>query len=378
MDESFKLDKRKHDRHYAQIEKQAFKNTRPVEKPRIIILGGQPGSGKSKVLTDAVKDFPDGNVVVINGDDLRRYHPRRKEIWQLDDKRFAERTDPDTRVWTKRLFEKAIETRRNIIFESTMREAGPISETMQRLKDQGYHVTARVVATHERMSKTGIYCRYEDQKARKGYGRFTPPESHDAGYVGMPKTVEHIEANMLAHTVEVYNRSGGPPLYQNHLVNNRWQKQPGAAQAIQTERQRPPSLTEIEQFEADWQRIHKLMKDRNAPKKDIEQAKKLHQTLKLGIKEQLPERDELARRRAGKLTAKPEITEIRIAEPTGNDRRYSQKSGAEDLIMLRKRVVSGTCKLPEDQRQALDKWIDAKKKDKPPVPKKEKDKPRGR
>jgi len=378
MDESFKLTKREHDRRYERIEKQAFKNTRPVEKPRVIILGGQPGSGKSKVLINAKKDFLDDNVVVINGDDLREYHPKAEDIWRLDDKRFAERTDPDSRVWTKRLFEKAIETRRNIIFESTMREAGPISETMQRLQDHGYHVTARVVATHERMSKTGIYYRYEDQKFRKGYGRFTPPESHDAGYVGMPKTVEHIEANMLAHTVEVYDRSGGPPLYENHLVNNRWQKQPGAAQAIQTERQRPPSLTEMEQFEADWQRIHKLMKDRNAPKKDIEQVKKLHQTLKLSFKEHLPERDELARKRAGRLKPQPEITEIRIAQSTGADRCYSSKSGVEDLIMLRKRVVSGSCKLPEDQRKTLDKWIDAKKKDKPPDPKKQKDKPRGR
>lgn len=38
-----------------------------------------------------------------------------------DDKRFAERTDPDVRDWTKRLFDAAIENKHDIIFEGTMR-----------------------------------------------------------------------------------------------------------------------------------------------------------------------------------------------------------------------------------------------------------------
>lgn len=187
MDESFKLSEADHDRYYRDIEADLLAPRRPVSHPRVVITGGQPGSGKSKLLEQSRKDFPDGNVVVINGDDLRAYHPKAEEIFNLDYKRFAERTDPDGREWTRKLFDRAIETWRNIVFESTMREAGPIAKTMERLRTEGYHLTAKVVATHERMSTTGIFRRYEEQKAEKGYGCWSELTSHDAGYEGGQK-----------------------------------------------------------------------------------------------------------------------------------------------------------------------------------------------
>ena len=113
MDESFKLSEADHEKYYKDIEADLLAYSQSVPHPRVVITGGQPGSGKSKLLEQSKKDFPDGNVVVINGDDLREYHPRAEEIFKLDDKRFAERTDPDSREWTKRLFDQAIETRRN-------------------------------------------------------------------------------------------------------------------------------------------------------------------------------------------------------------------------------------------------------------------------
>jgi predicted ABC-type ATPase len=128
MVESFKLSSADHERYFRDIETDLMRHTQPVSQPIVVITGGQPGSGKSKLLEQSKKDFSDGNVVVINGDDLRDYHPQAEEIFRLDDNKFAERTDPDCREWTKKLFERAIETKRNIVFESTMREAGPISK----------------------------------------------------------------------------------------------------------------------------------------------------------------------------------------------------------------------------------------------------------
>ncbi|MBD4092889.1 hypothetical protein GUH73_09490, partial [Xanthomonas citri pv. citri] len=75
--------------------------------------------------------------------------------------------------WTKQLFDRTIETRRNVVFEGTMREAGPITETMRRLKEAGYYVVARVIAANERDSMAGIHRRYEEQKAAKGFGRWS-------------------------------------------------------------------------------------------------------------------------------------------------------------------------------------------------------------
>ncbi|CAN5607250.1 hypothetical protein BH11CYA1_BH11CYA1_18300 [soil metagenome] len=272
MDESYKLANNQHKRIYGRIERESFGDSRSVDSPLVIITGGQPGSGKSKLLEQSRELFPDGNVVVINGDDLRNFHPLAKEILKLDDAMFAVRTDPDSREWTRKLFDRAIETSHNIIFESTMREAGPISVTMQRLRERGYQLTAKVIATHERFSITGIFRRYEEQKAAKGYGRWSELSSHDAGYEGMPTTVDYIEKHGLVDRLEVYSRSGDL-LYANDYVNGHWCKTAEALKAIRAERKRKPTESEKENFQSDWTRIFGLLDFRNAPLSDKERAR---------------------------------------------------------------------------------------------------------
>lgn len=303
MDKSFKLSDRQHNTIYSRIEKQQFTGTKPVENPRVIITGGQPGSGKSKLIEMSKEHFADGNVVVINGDDLRGFHPQADKILKMDDKQYAQRTDPDSREWTRKLFEKAIETKRNIIFESTMREPGPISKTMEKLKDNGYHVTAKVVAANERESTTGIYKRYESQKADKGYGRFSELSSHDAAYEGMPRTVEHIEQNQLADRIEVYNRDGDQ-LYANEVKNKTWESPPEAVKVIQQERQKMPSLRQIEKFKHDWREINDMMKARQASLKERQQLREVESKLEKSLDKQLEKAKPTKQKDVGRLPHK--------------------------------------------------------------------------
>jgi hypothetical protein len=329
MGESFKLSEQEHERIYQELEADLLRKTEPALHPQVIITGGQPGSGKSKLLEKSREDFPNGNVVVINGDDLRNFHPSRREIFKLDDKRFAERTDPDSRLWTKRLFDKAIETKRNIIFESTMREAGPISETMQRLRDDGYHITAKVVATHERMSTTGIFARYEEQKSQKGSGRWSELSSHDAGYAGMPKTVEHIENNKLVDRLEVYARSG-ELLSRNELTNGQWAKEPNAVKVIEAERERKPTDKEIDAFRSDWQQIYHLMDERKAPLREIEQARSVYQELERGLERarELDRQPEKPPSKLGKLFGKRDDRPKKVGDRQ-NDLEQEQEEKRE-------------------------------------------------
>ena len=132
---------------------------------------------KSKQIDVAVQSFLDAGVAVINGDDYRMSHPQKDKILELDDKKFAEMTDPDVRIWTKRLFDTAIKNRRNIIFEGTMRSKEPLLTTIKRLKEEGYRVDIVVVAVKKEFSRLGTLMRYENQKTAFGYGRWTPLES---------------------------------------------------------------------------------------------------------------------------------------------------------------------------------------------------------
>ncbi len=117
-DARFQLDPRAHAAIYETIEWDHFNDSRPVDNPRAIILGGQTGAGKSGLLEASKREFTDGNVVSINGDDLRHYHPRLEEILRAGERRVAELTDADVGPWTEKLFTRAIETRGNIVCEA--------------------------------------------------------------------------------------------------------------------------------------------------------------------------------------------------------------------------------------------------------------------
>ena len=52
---------------------------RPTSSPKGFVLGGQPGAGKSKMVSRLGAEL-DRNLLVINGDEFRRYHPNFDEI----------------------------------------------------------------------------------------------------------------------------------------------------------------------------------------------------------------------------------------------------------------------------------------------------------
>ena len=73
----------------------------PTENPKVTLLGGQPGAGKSGLenLINIKK-----NYVSISGDDYREYHPRFKEI-NLEHGREASKY---TQQWAAEITEKLI------------------------------------------------------------------------------------------------------------------------------------------------------------------------------------------------------------------------------------------------------------------------------
>jgi len=66
MGESFKLSEQEHERIYQELEADLLRKTEPALHPQVIITGGQPGSGKSKLLEKSREDFPNGNAPGMN------------------------------------------------------------------------------------------------------------------------------------------------------------------------------------------------------------------------------------------------------------------------------------------------------------------------
>lgn len=274
MSAPYQLPQKTHDSIYAKIEARAFEATQSHDRPTAIILGGQPGAGKSGLAEMSKADFAAHDVVPVNVDELRYYHPMRRAIQRAEEHRFAELTDPHARAWAKQLFDTAIDTRRNIIFEGTMRDGGPICATMRRLQDIGYHVVVRTMAVSERDSIAGIFRRFEEQKASRGFGRWSPLEVHNDAYLGVPFTMQRIELEKLAHRVEVFNRRGTVLYGNKRETSGEWHTQPSAARVIEHERERPASSLQLRQREAEWSTILSMMRARRAPSHEIDRAQR--------------------------------------------------------------------------------------------------------
>ena len=230
------------------IEPRLFADAKAVEKPVAVIFGGQPGSGKSATVDYAMLELQShGGAVKIDGDALRLYHPRYKELMRLDDKTAATYTGPDSGQWVEKAIAGGKARRVNLVIEGTMRSDSAVAATMESLRAAGYEIDARALAVNFRLSEQGILQRYEGQKADRGIGRMTTPEAHKAAYDGMLVTLERIERDTLADRVTLYRR-GGEAIYTNELKNGRWVREPQARAQVEAERARPLTPEQAHQF----------------------------------------------------------------------------------------------------------------------------------
>jgi chloramphenicol 3-O-phosphotransferase len=176
MDEAdrYRLSPEQHERIFQRrIVPQLTAHARQVDAPRAVILGGQPGAGKSALQSAVEREFTAaGGVLSIIGDDLRAYHPKYRALLRTDDRRAAFYTDRDSALWIEKLIDYANSRRFNMLIESTMHRPDKIVATASALREQGYEIEARALAVHERWSILGIHQRYE--------GMLSPMDGRDS------------------------------------------------------------------------------------------------------------------------------------------------------------------------------------------------------
>ncbi|MCW5824598.1 MAG: zeta toxin family protein [Cyanobacteria bacterium TGS_CYA1] len=275
MDESFRLSADEHKSIFAEvIEPAYFLTSSTVANPKAVIIAGQPGAGKTRVLEVTKSEFPDNNTVIVNTDDLRSFHPKYKDVVSIDDRRAAERTHLDASEWRQQLLDRSMETKRNIILEGVFKNSEQLTKIIQKMKDHGYDVTVRFVAVHERYSFWGIHKRYEKEKIVRGHGRFVPMEYHQECYQQLPNSAEKVEQQGMANRVEVFSRNG-TQLFSNIMTDGKWSKSIGARAAIEAERNRKLEQSELDEYTESWNRVFEYMKDRKAPSKEIHEIKKM-------------------------------------------------------------------------------------------------------
>ncbi len=139
------------------------------KKPTVVILGGQPGAGKTSVIKSVQKRF-EGDIISINGDDFREYITVYNRLKKKDPELAVKLSQPYTNYIVENLLQECSDKKINIIVEGTMRNSGVPLNTASTLKSKGYHVEGIILTAHELQSRFGIMFRYENELKSKGYG----------------------------------------------------------------------------------------------------------------------------------------------------------------------------------------------------------------
>lgn len=218
----YKLSDEEYNEKYNLIKKIFFKDKTSMNRPIAIIVGGQTGAGKGLLISNGKKQFEDDNVIIINSDEFKPFHPKASEIAEKYSTYFTKVTDQETNTWTSNLFDEAIQNKYNIIFEGTMKNTRIIS-TIQKLQENGYKVIVKALAVPFPDSLTAIHERYEEQLQTKGWGRLVTIEHHDESYNGMPKTINEIEKQEAFDELDIYSKdfNNNLSLEYKHIKNEK-------------------------------------------------------------------------------------------------------------------------------------------------------------
>lgn len=202
----YKLTDEEHDNLYETIKRVYTATKTPSANPIAVIIGGQTGAGKSGLIGYSEKMFNDRNVIIINSDEIKPYHPEESEIAKLYPDLYTKITDQESNAWTSKLFEDLRREKYNLIFEGTMWNNRVADESIVELLDLGYTVIVRGLAVDELESRLSILERYVGQKTTKGFGRLVTNEHHDRTYKGMPNTIDYIESTGKYTLLEIFTR----------------------------------------------------------------------------------------------------------------------------------------------------------------------------
>ncbi|HEY8781958.1 MAG TPA: zeta toxin family protein [Mucilaginibacter sp.] len=292
---------------------------KPSDSPIVIILGGQPGAGKTELERIARTELG-GDIIVCNADLFRDYHPNAEEIKNRYEAYYPEITAKYAQDWNNGLRAYCEATRMNYILETTFSSGTTMNKTIDELQQKGYRVEIKLLAVHPRISLLGTHIRFEEMKAKEKTGRLVGKEAHDSRYNLIAPTLFMVQSTSKYNKLQIYGRTieavEGSYKEGVHLaVTN----PPNAVQLYQEEIDRKWTTNLKLYFDERVQMVIDLKQARNAPEKEIK-------TFKEEMQAEYPTQKEL------QMELKQQVNEQKEAHKSQQDiKKDISKDRGEDL-----------------------------------------------
>ncbi|AXK37814.1 ATP/GTP-binding protein [Streptomyces armeniacus] len=234
------------------------KNAVRQERPVVVFVAGQPGSGKSAA-ADLIHGVLDrrGGAVRIGSDLYKAHHPWYRALLAEDDRSAGVKIRPDTRRWQAEVEQHARRSRFDAVVETALGDVEEFRAASRAYREAGYRIEVAALATPEAWSQLRVLDRYVRQVHATGAGRYVSWENHDGCSDSMLETLSAIESEVLADRVTILRRSH-EVLYGAELAPTARGGAP--AGAVSAERVRPWSARETLHFRRELsgaeQRLH--------------------------------------------------------------------------------------------------------------------------
>lgn len=229
------------------IRRRIFRDAQGQESPTTVLLGGQPGAGKTRAAQMAI-DRAGAQVVVLGVDNYRQFHPDYRRVLADDPLRMPDVTAEAAGRWTQMCIEHARENNYSVLMEGTWRNAQVPLETARAARKDGRRVDAVVVAVQPEVSRLGTMERYYRAVLAGKDARWTPPEAHDAAVANLPGTVEAVAMSGDVDSLRVVDRQGAT-LFHSDLPPSPERAQ-GATSALHQGMIRALSPEEFDRYSA--------------------------------------------------------------------------------------------------------------------------------
>lgn len=179
----------------------------PVKSPKGFVLGGQPGAGKSN-LVGIIRQELNRNVLIINGDEFRRYHPNFDGIQEQYGIDSPKHTAAFSGHMTERVIEKALREGYNISVEGTFRTTETPMRTLEKMREHGYETAVYIQTAPSEVSWQSTLERYHAMELLGETPRATPKEHHDLVVKLLPQNADAVFLSGKADVFKVYSREG--------------------------------------------------------------------------------------------------------------------------------------------------------------------------
>ena len=183
----------------------------PSDNPTAIIIGAQPGAGKSGLAINSLKTLGP-NSIELDVDYFRAFAiPYIQDVLQSNPDMFVSITNEFYNTLNAIIQPRLIKDGYDLVFHRTFRSAGPlIEDTIIPLQNQNYNIIIRGLAVHALESLTSSVERAQVLREHTGLTRWVYPDYHKNNYEAIPQVISQLASEEYANCIQIFKRGETP------------------------------------------------------------------------------------------------------------------------------------------------------------------------